>query len=407
MKNQRKLQKFITKFVYTSLGQGIHCPHVPGSHSFLSQSVAMHTFLVTLLLISCSCANGNQYDPHIMPETGPFFEGWYLRLIDPSQNRSFGVLFGAVTPASQSAAANLTFIGLLRSFNQGQRLEDYNAFPNPSDVIVTVKDGLPVVNNPDRESPANFNWSYPGGYVRVQPDNVTINIVVGNVHFRANIGAPVPWGPDGVGPMANWDDYMSFPLYWFVYSLQSPILSYEWTDEHTHLSGNSGIVHMEKNWGDTFPEGWIWSEGYSAGESVTYALTYGPINILKVVDLSGFLFGYRNHVKGINLNFRPDNARMSQNVDGCSGASEFTFTGLSNKLILSVVSAPGNYSECLYGPMENGFRPVCKETFIAKANVQVFKRHFLSWTQIDQQALQGVALEFGGHFTCNGVCQIP
>ena len=27
------------------------------------------------------------------------------------------------------------------------------------------------------------------------------------------------------------------------------------------IRGNNGMVHMEKNWGDSFPESWIWAQG--------------------------------------------------------------------------------------------------------------------------------------------------
>ena len=30
------------------------------------------------------------------------------------------------------------------------------------------------------------------------------------------------------------------------------------------LTGSGGMVHMEKNWGESFPESWIWTQGAAA-----------------------------------------------------------------------------------------------------------------------------------------------
>ena len=30
------------------------------------------------------------------------------------------------------------------------------------------------------------------------------------------------------------------------------------------LKGSGGMVHMEKNWGESFPESWIWTQGVAA-----------------------------------------------------------------------------------------------------------------------------------------------
>ena len=47
--------------------------------------------------------SSNLYNPHVFPENGPFFEGWYLRLQDPSKDFKMAVLFGTVLPQKVNA----------------------------------------------------------------------------------------------------------------------------------------------------------------------------------------------------------------------------------------------------------------------------------------------------------------
>jgi len=371
----------------------------------MNQRMLLFNVLVTLSAVSPALCN--QYDPHVMPVKGPFFEGWYMRLIDHSKDLSLGVLFGSVVPEDKSKASKLNFVGLLRSTSDDGLLKDYNAFPE--EVSVTVKDGRPVVENPDRASPVDFTWSYSGGFIRVTEEETLVNVTIDNVRFTALIGRPHPWGPNGIGPMNNWDNWLPFPLFWFVYSLRSPVTYYEWVEDGKRVvRGHSGIVHMEKNWGDSFPGGWIWIQGYGPTTNTTFALTYGPVDVVGPLSLNGFLFGYRNPAKGVELNFRPDNALVSRELNGCHGDAMFEFTSLTmqNRVKLVLSSGTESYSDCLYGPMHNGFRPVCRESFKAEARVEVYKKSWLSWELVDTATVNNAALEFGGKFTCNKECEV-
>ena len=84
---------------------------------------------------------GNQYDPHVFPDRGPFFEGWYARMTDVDNQRSFGVLFGEVLPGEMERGKETTpttYIGLIRS--DGRRpMVAAEGFPKSSDIRVTVR----------------------------------------------------------------------------------------------------------------------------------------------------------------------------------------------------------------------------------------------------------------------------
>lgn len=65
------------------------------------------------------------------------------------------------------------------------------------------------------------------------------------------------WKDDGSGP-AGWTDILPLPLHWFVFSTGSTINKYIFVENRKYETG-SGHLHMEKNWGQSFPSAWIWA----------------------------------------------------------------------------------------------------------------------------------------------------
>lgn len=352
----------------------------------------------------------NQFDPHVLPKNGPFFEGWYMRFVDFDTNDSLGVLFGHVLPEANNQTedpkvlASILYRTNCTSINECV-LTAANAVCDAKDLKVRVKNG-PVVENPDDRSPSFFSWETTFGTFRQNGNITKLRFVFGKYAFRAVVGTPVPWGPDGEGP-EGWINKLPFiPLHWFVFSLRSPIISYELTNSENGklISGNNGVVHMEKNWGVSFPKGWVWSQGVTP-MNVSFALSGGLVTLAHVTTTQ-FLFGYRNPAKNITLNFRPGNSFFSSSHDGCSGRFEITIKSLflTRKVALSAFAKPKTFSDCLYGPEVTGFRPVCTESYDAAVKVTVYERSYLTWKTVDEQILKKSALEFGGEYTCKGKC---
>jgi len=360
-----------------------------------------------LLVFLLTPSSANQYDPHLYPRSGPFFEGWYFRFIDFDNKRSFGSLFGTVLPQDATKVQRPAYIGLLKNLREDRTLKDLNCFPDINDVSVTVGDGEAVTKDPNYKSPASFVWSAGAsgcGSVEVKPDSASVNVTFGNVHFEAQIGAPVAWDAAGSGPMGRLGWVPFIPLSWFVYSLGSPVLEYKWLDlDSGQAYTGRGFVHMEKNWGNSFPEGWIWTQGMSSDGQASFAGTYGPVGF-GPVSVPGHLVGYRNNNKGISIDFRPDNSIISISYDGCQGYTNMTLKSVTRKVEINIWTSPSTYSNCLYGPMYNGFRKACQESFVAHAQIVVSKMSWFNWKVIDSQQMDFAALEFGGVFSCNQTC---
>lgn len=345
----------------------------------------------------------NKYDPHVFPAEGPFMEGWYARIIDFESNHSFGILFGQVKRRTQAADSHnypLNMVSMIHSKGDESSMESVEVYPSSEDLQVTVR-GKPVTEDPDFKSPANFEWrANPYGYFRVNEHETRFSFTnVSGVSFNGVFGPPRPWGPDGEGP-AGWIDLVPFiPLHWFVYSLGSDLISYNWINENTGemLQGNKGLVHQEKNWGKGFPPAWIWGEGVDGPSGFSFAMSIGVLEIASF-DIPAHLIGYRS--SKVTLNFRPTNSWLTKHIDGCSGLMIATVQSFLYKLEVEMHAAPSSLQTCLLGPIEDGFAPVLVESYVATAKFDVYKLTFKGYQLIETRTVYSAALEFGGSYLC-------
>ena len=211
-------------------------------------------------------------------------------------------------------------------------------------------------------------------------------------------------GPEG------WLRHLPFiPLHWFVYSLATPG-NYTWTNLLTttdRISGK-GTMHQEKNWGDSFPPSWIWTEGTggdtTASSGVAYAGSFGVVEI-GPLTIPAHLYGYRNYNKNISLDFRPDNSYTSTNMDACLGKFSVVIRSIRYKVEINIVAPPSTLGKCLYGPTVTGFLPVCVESFVATTETVVYKLTYSGYEKIDYSFIKKAALEFGSGYICSsGPC---
>ena len=362
------------------------------------------TKALTFLFLLLKPCLSNQYDPHVFPEQGPFVEGWYARIMD--SNHSFGVLFGRVQPAQDGTSRiegskyHPNMLSFIHSRGDNSSMESFQVFPALEDIDVSVRGG-PVTANPDDASPADFEWNIkPYGYFKTTPNRTIFNFTnVQGISFSGELGPPCPWGPNGEGP-EGWLDHVPFlPLHWFVYSLGSKVLRYQWSNAKTAevISGQSGLAHQEKNWGKGFPPAWIWAEGVHGPSGSSFAVSLGVLDIAKV-DIPAHLIGYRSPI--VNLDFRPTNSILKKSIDGCGGRVNATVTSLLHQVVIDISAAPSTLQTCLLGPTEVGFVPVCVESYTALATFKVYKLTTSGYTLVDKRVFTGAALEFGGLYLC-------
>ena len=364
---------------------------------------------VLLLLCMCfPCVVCNLYDPHEFPDTGPFVEGWYARIIDDLSSNSFGLLFGKVLPRNSSkdkpdeSKYPPIMLNFIHSRGDNDSMESFAVFPALHDIEITVK-GKPVSHDPDFKSPSDFEWNIkPYGYFKVVQNRTIFNFSsVEGVHFSGEFGPPEPWGPNGEGP-EGWIDHVPFlPLHWFIYSLGSKVSSYKWYNSVTgeSIEGTSGRAHQEKNWGKGFPPAWIWAEGFDFTSGASFALSLGVLDIFHV-DVPAHLIGYRSPSSDLILNFRPTNSFLEKSFDGCTGQINVTVTGWGHKMVFELWTEPSTLQTCLLGPTERGFVPVCVESYSSVGMFYVYEISFNGYRLVEKREFTRCALEFGGDYVC-------
>ncbi|KAL4224032.1 hypothetical protein ACF0H5_017489 [Mactra antiquata] len=374
--------------------------------------VSSYSLVVTILMTSQSL--GSLYDPHLFPQKGPFFEGWYMRIIDYDSNQSYGLLFGSVLPTdSHNVSGPLVLASILmrRCEQQGGcKLMSVNGEFSPINLNITAR-GKQVTKNPDTRSPPDFKWMVNsknnGGYLEQKGETTTFTFKLGELAFRGEATKPVPWNSAGTGP-EGWLVYLPLPLHWFVYSLRSELQIYEIenTTSGAVVSGSNGVVHLEKNWGNSFPKRWIWSEGVSSATNATINISGGLVELFNLFSVDAYLIGIRDPQNSLALDLRPDNSVVSAKIDGCGGRINMSVNSISYNVEIEISAKAGTYSNCLLGPEVVGFRPVCVESYDATATITVSTRSFIPFLFNDEKkyTIANVALEFGGSHVCNDKC---
>ncbi|XP_078000925.1 uncharacterized protein LOC144453489 [Glandiceps talaboti] len=360
------------------------------------------SMLAGMIILLVHLANGvwgSLYDPHVVPNNDIFVEGWYTRLIDPETKHSFGLLFGNVFSSSQLEYSP-TYLAFLHSDDYEHSMQKIEVFPDKYNITRSVMGDKQVTKDPDFSSPAYFSWvAEPFGYFNVTNDATVFDFTLPDVRFRAQIGPPLPWGENGLGP-AGYLDVLPLPVHWYVYSLGS-IGTYEWTNlTSSEVIKGKVIVHQEKNWGKGFPPSWIWSQAINDTTNVAFAGSFGDLTFLSVT-VPSHLIGYRNYRTGLSMSFTPANSSAKWRVNGCNGVVTLVMHSLRYKVNLELSTEPVTLQKCLLGPTEEGFAPVCVESYVAKMSIEIYQLTWKGYEMIDQQYFSRAALEFGRNFLCS------
>eukprot|EP00475_Leptophrys_vorax_P015794 TRINITY_DN2212_c0_g1_i1.p1 TRINITY_DN2212_c0_g1~~TRINITY_DN2212_c0_g1_i1.p1 ORF type:complete len:379 (-),score=60.73 TRINITY_DN2212_c0_g1_i1:238-1374(-) len=374
--------------------------------------------LLLSLLALTSCVLGSQYSPHKYPGTSPWFEGWYTRVTVSDQAsssallQSIGIIVGHYP--NQTFAAPSSYAAFLIQ-QQGKPLEEVHMSVG-QESIQLLPDGVDATN-PDDASPPDFSLvaSSDGSSsfkMTIDGDEASISGQLGDYQVSVVISdaSASAWGANGEGP-EGWVSHLGvIGLSWFVYALSAPAQV-----TVTHLPTNtvlanraSGFAHMEKNWGNTFPKGWIWLEGMriaadSNEPDVTLALAGGYAEVIGITVANQYLIGYRS--ANLTWNFHPqDPAVFTQTAnDACDGNFGLTARSLGRRLTVEVTADPASFGG-VQGPTGNGFSSDSVESFQASIVVSAYSVNPLLPLS-DGDLLETVsfsgALEFGGIFQCS------
>lgn len=345
--------------------------------------------LFTVLL----AVSGSPFDPHPLPWRGPWFEGWFTRIVDPAAGRSIAVIFGSYEPHKLAGHFSQAWVAVLVSDANGS-MHTEQSFPDPASVRITRR-GEPVTRQPS-DSPAEFEWTSEVGHLNVSRGSYALEFTMpSGLHLSASLQDRKPWStecPDSCGPEGWLRHLPSFllPTHYFVETLAA-------TAQYAlgHQVGR-GYGHMETNYGAYFPVAWVWVQALAADGRTQLLATWG--DYIPGLKQSAYVIGYRSH--RASWDFRTtDLGRFHAEVDNthCNvSLSAVTLRG-HRRLELDVSAPCSTFSDPLYFPTRHGFSntPGSIESYSAVAHVRIFNG---AGELLDSAVIPQTALEFGGGF---------
>ncbi len=209
-------------------------------------------------------------------KTKNYFEGWYFKILNSDETRAFAVIPGI---AIDSAGKRHSFIQLLDGRKETSEYFkfDYAGFSSfPDRFLVSIDDN-------------HFSQNF-----------ISLNLPAfkGRIEFSGTVPWPAPWYCPGImGPYA----FVPFmECYHGVVSMDHSLSGQlEVNGEIIDLTGGRGYI--EKDWGRSFPEGYIWMQSNHFQEPGTSL----KISVAKIPWLrnsfTGFIAGFWNGNKLIRF----------------------------------------------------------------------------------------------------------
>ncbi|KAF8474632.1 hypothetical protein BDZ91DRAFT_711379 [Kalaharituber pfeilii] len=403
----------------------------------------------------------HEYQPHLKAA----FEGYYTR-ITTSSGATIVVIFSTVRNVPKEQKPHLLHFSYLPSSSTEQALV-FNIYPDK-----LTMDGNPSVQGTELELMAFNEAGKPIGAQTIGSDGtadfwLSLPVEDGALDIDIQLTKRSPWGgvnstsqsPEGL--LAALESLL--PLHWFVWSTGSEAevnidkvtRCSSGEEKVEHVLGERGHGHMEKNWGASFPTGWIWIESLNPSpppvtlvasqlienSSTSYVTLAGG----SIMGLKAFFVGFESPVlfptstcRSINWTFRPlftvllpliglgiyVSPFCKEEYNALAGTYklqvvDWTVRDGWRKLVLTCAGTPGLNSSCdgestsnylqLPCPMNVGHgNSFAKETFEANVLVEayVWKKYSAlmslknrgRWEKIVNQTFNRAALEWGGSY---------
>ncbi|CAK9201296.1 unnamed protein product [Sphagnum troendelagicum] len=375
-------------------------------------------------------------DPHkpnyspLLPEAlrpYPSFEGWYVRVSDPSNGLSIALIMATnyVTDESQitllfSPASSVDYHGNEDAKDDGDAVKSGYTYA----VVVRTKDARIVeVTEPQEEGrdnlglePRGFEWIANGiGALKVKPHSINVDFMVQGYRFKANLTKEVLWdvhnsenGPEG------WARYLTIiPTHWYVYSLGSTV-EYSFTNLEKGIDNQgAGWGHVEKNWGEAFPAGHVWTQGMSPANTSQVVCAGASLKIpgQKFETPYIFILGYRSISQTLDFHTN-DLGTIFKDIQFSPLESRFSVTaiGLSHSIELTAYAPFDSFSDAILAPVSKvDWKPACRESFLATIEVKVYEHSawgVIGQKLVERQTFENAALEFGEDLFTNSMNRI-
>jgi hypothetical protein len=205
-------------------------------------------------------------------KTPPFFEGWYYKLIDPTERHRYAVIPGIFR--SQDPTKEHAFIQVLDGQTGAAAY-----FQFPAHEFVAAQDDFDV-----RIGPNHFRAE--SIHLELEGDSLALK---GDLRFTGLAPWPVTWRSPGIMGPFGWLEFME--CYHGVVSLDHTIQG------SLHLEGRTldftgGRGYIEKDWGQSFPAGWVWMQTNHFDQPQVCLTASIAVIPFRVLSFAGFIVGF-------------------------------------------------------------------------------------------------------------------
>lgn len=323
------------------------------------------------------------FAPHSLPQKGPWFEGWYIRVVVPGTGESFATINTGsyleenhITPLTQFSG----YLAFIYDHPEKNKTESYEDFPKLTSFTLNEDSG-------------KFNWQAQG-YGHFNGETYEMKYSSGH-KVKMKFQNRKPWSKylQSWGPMGLMG-YTSFlPLYWYVHSMGSDV-DFEIQFPNGQVRKDRGYAHIEKNWGKVFPTAWMWVQATDDNNEAHFALAGGPLN-LSPIEMTSFLVGYKD--KEHDVEFRAEQALETHfypNIKPCDGEFKMFMRNNEYSLMLKAYAPVTSFTYVAI-PTHEGYLPNKGiESFKATIQIEIRKNGELIKTKTFQRS----ALEFGADY---------
>ncbi|GLC75031.1 hypothetical protein PLESTF_001585500 [Pleodorina starrii] len=172
-----------------------------------------------------------------------------------------------------------------------------------------------------------------------------------------------------------------------------------------------GRLHLEKNWGETFPDQWLWTQGHrsDAAGQASFVLAGGLLpHVLEPLVPPVRMYVLSYHPPPPAARFTVDSRDpplfSSLTVRGCEGVFSLELYGIHHVVQVVASADPGTF-QAIPCPTGSGFRNYSIESFSARVQLRVLRRPYplappAAATLLWEDTFSGAALEFGGGYVC-------
>lgn len=340
------------------------------------------------------------------PKKGPWFEGWYIRVTDPDNKRSFAFI---VTGYSGSESLKLDIDKSELNSYQTLMIDSPNDLKEPLVMERFLKKSNvgPFWQSIESQSFLNRNSAH-----------LNFNSLKSEAHENGlSAELKIKWSNDklwnkslpGWGP-GGWVTYQDwFPLQWFVQSLGSKA---EYQIELNDTEGKygpagskiilkgSGFAHVEKNWGKKFPASYMWLQGTSKDNTSHIAIAGGELE-MNPLKINTYLVGYRSAKYQVDFNLGQFfETSFQTTADACKGRFELQAQNSSYRLRVEALAKPETFF-WLSTPSENQYqRKGTVQSFQTEIRASLYQHGEL----LETLTFTDSALEFGGKLITDRSC---